>query len=201
MQAHGTAPLILFSRGLSHLHSVAGITVLCGLLGLLWRCYEVHWRWWLATLLWAVPGGMLCNVALKHLYQRARPAFDEPLVTLATYSFPSGHTVTATLFYGVLVAWAVSRAPRWGTRLLAVGAAAIMVLLVAFSRVYLGAHYPSDTLAAMLEGGAWLACTFTGITALRWRRAAAQPSTTSSASAASAAAATANTPRTPPTIP
>jgi membrane-associated phospholipid phosphatase len=47
-----------------------------------------------------------------------------------------------------------------------------MVLLVAFSRIYLGAHYLSDVLAAMAEGCAWLAICITASATLRRRRAA-----------------------------
>ncbi len=55
---------------------------------------------WLRLLISSVPGGMLLNVALKQVFHRARPQFDDPLVTLGSYSFPSGHTTAATLLYG-----------------------------------------------------------------------------------------------------
>ena len=56
---------------------------------------------------------MLLNVVLKHIFQRARPSFDNPLLTLATYSFPSGHTVAATLFYGLHGGYLVVLRDRW----------------------------------------------------------------------------------------
>jgi len=102
-----------------------------------------------------VPAGMLLNVALKNAFQRARPAWDDPMVQLATYSFPSGHAVASTVFYGMLCAivFAHTRSPR--RRALAATGAVLMVLVVCFSRVYLGAHYPSDVIAGTVEG---LAC-------------------------------------------
>ena len=122
------------------------------------------------ALLFSVPGGMLLNVALKHVFQRARPVFEDPLVTLATYSFPSGHTMAATCFYGLLASYLVIARPVWSVRLGTVAACVVMVLLVAFSRVYLGAHYVSDVLAAMAESVAWLAVCITAISTLRRRR-------------------------------
>lgn len=128
-------------------------------------------RYWIAAVLLAVPGGMLLNVLLKYIFQRARPSFDEPLVQLATYSFPSGHTSGATLFYGVLAAYLVMHAGSAAARLGILLAAAAMVALVAFSRVYLGAHYLSDVLAGVAAGSAWLAVCITGISTLRRQRA------------------------------
>ncbi|MTW06016.1 phosphatase PAP2 family protein [Pseudoduganella ginsengisoli] len=153
---------------LTHAHSVAGMVVLTGALAwLLWRRRE---RYWLLALLLSVPGGMLLNVLVKHLFQRARPAFDDPLVNLATYSFPSGHTSSATLLYGLLASYLVMQARQRHTRVVAVLACAAMVLLVGASRMYLGAHYPTDIAGAMLEGAGWLAVCITGVSTWRRRR-------------------------------
>jgi membrane-associated phospholipid phosphatase len=65
--------------------------------------------YWIITLVLAVGGGEGLNVLLKHAYERARPVFDNPLVELMSYSFPSGHTAGAVVFYGVLAAFLVSR--------------------------------------------------------------------------------------------
>jgi len=158
---------------LTHLHSVAGMGVLVALAGaFFWRGAARHGRYWLLALGLSVPGGMLLNVVLKHIYQRARPVFEEPLLTLATYSFPSGHTVAATLFWGLVASYAVMTAQRWRVRCAVVAGAVLMAALTGISRIYLGAHYPSDVLAAMVEGCGWLAVCITGCSTLRRRQAA-----------------------------
>ena len=96
-------------------------------------------------------------------------------MSLATFSFPSGHTSGATVFYGVLAACLVCREPALAAR----------ALIVAGGRdhgrrwwrlaaLYLGAHYLSDVLAGMAVGGAWLAVCITAVSTLRRRHASAQ---------------------------
>lgn len=109
-----------------------------------------------ALLLAAVPTGMLLNWLLKQVFARARPDL-EPLVQLETFSFPSGHAVASTLFYGSLCLLFLQGRPAPPARALAIAAAVAMVALVCFSRIYLGAHYPSDVLAGASVGCAWLA--------------------------------------------
>lgn len=149
-------------------HNTLGVLVMTGLLALWLAARKPHdWRDWILRLLLSVPLGMLLNFLLKNIFQRERPGFDQPILTLVSYSFPSGHTAAATLFYGVLAAWLLTQLRRtwWAPVVLL---AASMVLLVALSRVYLGVHYPSDVFAAMASSTAWLAITFTGIAT--WRR-------------------------------
>lgn len=111
---------------------------------------------WLAVVVSTVFGGMLLNRLLKYAFHRPRPYFYDPILTLTGYSFPSGHTMMATALYGVLAAYLFTTTVDWRRRLLVVVAAALLIGLVGFSRMYLGAHYLSDVLAAMGEGLAWL---------------------------------------------
>ena len=100
----------------------------------------------------AVPAAMLLNVALKDSFRRARPVLDDPLVQLATYSFPSGHAVASTAFYGIVCVLAFRRTRSRRARALVATVAVVMVPLVAFSRVYLGAHFLSDVIAGIAVG-------------------------------------------------
>jgi len=101
----------------------------------------------------AVAGAEMLEVTVKLLFGRPRPVVFTPLVHETSASFPSGHaTVTAALTVAVcLVLWQ-TRA-RWA----AVACGAAFVLLVSFTRVYLGVHYPSDLLAGWLVATTWVA--------------------------------------------
>jgi undecaprenyl-diphosphatase len=115
------------------------------------------WRWRrgdrpAVVALAVVPGAELLNLALKQLFRRVRPLDVEPLAHLSTYSFPSGHAVAAAAFYGAVCTLVVLRARSRALRGLAVAAGLLMVPLVGFSRVYLGAHYFSDVLAGTCVG-------------------------------------------------
>lgn len=151
---HGTPPLTAALLVVTHLHSMIGMTIATAVFGyVLLRMQE---RYWFLTLMLAMIGGTALNVLLKLTYERARPVFEDPIVSHLTYSFPSGHTATATTFYGVLAAFLVSRVWSHGKRRALVAAAVAMVALVAFSRVYLGAHYLSDVVAAACSSTVWL---------------------------------------------
>lgn len=156
----------------SALHGpVGGLLLSVLLLGYFWRRGK---PWWALAGSIILPGGMLLNVLIKYSFQRARPSFDVPLLTLTTYSFPSGHTAFAAMFYGLLACSLVPH-PRPPGRPIAadVGvalAACSMVALVGLSRMVLGVHYLSDVLAASAEGAAWLAICITAVSTLRRRR-------------------------------
>jgi undecaprenyl-diphosphatase len=165
---HAFEPLTTIVLGFTHVHGIVGMSVASSLLALwFWRRQAPYW---LLCVVIAAPGGMLINVLLKNVYARPRPMFDEPLLTLATYSFPSGHTAASTLFYGLIACYVVTTSPSWRKRCLAMVLAAVMVLLVAFSRVYLGAHFVSDVLAAMAYSAGWLAVCIAAVSTLRRRR-------------------------------
>ena len=121
-----------------------------------------EWIWAIFSLC-AVPGGMALNSVLKVAFHRQRPTLSGLSTALQTYSFPSGHALAATVLYGVLAAYAIrslrSRAAKAGVAAVALA----IVVLVAFSRIYLGVHYLSDVLAAFVEGVAWLALCYSAI--------------------------------------
>ena len=128
-------------------------------------------KYWLAAVCITVYGGMLLNWMLKLVFQRARPSFIDPIVTLTSYSFPSGHTMMATTLYGVLALYLLSKTKSTGGRVLVLLVASIMIALVGFSRIYLGAHYLSDVLGAMSEGLAWMSLCLTAVYSVRRHRA------------------------------
>ncbi len=169
-RAHATAGFTDLMLFITHWNGILGSSIM-GLLLALWFWYRKA-HYWLVVVLVSVPGGMLLNVALKHVFRRARPSLEDPLLTLSTYSFPSGHTAAATVFYGLLACYLVRRVQGWPARAAIVAACVLMVVLVALSRMYLGVHYLSDVLAAGAEGAAWLAICITAVSTLHRRRTA-----------------------------
>jgi undecaprenyl-diphosphatase len=110
------------------------------------------------ALLWVVAmiGIGVWIESLKDFYDRPRPSFDPPLAVERSYSFPSGHAAASAVAYGLLGHMAGRRWPtrrRWA---LFAGLGAF-VLLIGFSRIFLGVHYLSDILAGYALGLAWLA--------------------------------------------
>ena len=111
-------------------------------------------------LLLSAAGGPVLNRVVKQMVGRPRPTMEHVRVSgqWAYESFPSGHVTFYVCFFGFLFFVAFALLPKGSARRRVVcGLAALPVLLVGLSRVYLGAHWPSDTLGAYLLSGAWLA--------------------------------------------
>lgn len=160
--------LIEFFLWVSKLHSNWSVTIVTTAIAIyFWSRGLNYW-----ILIWAVSvwGGMLLNVILKLLFARPRVHFDDPIVTLHTFSFPSGHTMLATVFYGTLCVFAFSRMRSQKVRGLVVLLSVFMIALVGFSRMYLGAHYLTDVLGAMAEGVGWISLSLLFVTAIRRQR-------------------------------
>ena len=129
---------------------------------LLWRRHP----YWLAALVLSVAGGALLNNLLKYAFHRARPHFNDPILTFSGYSFPSGHTMMASVLYGVVAAYLIAQTADRRRRVLTIFSANVLIALVGFSRIYLGAHYLSDVLGAMAEGSACLSLCLTAVYAV-----------------------------------
>ena len=161
LHSHASAPLTKAMWIFTSLHASVVVCTVAVLVGLyLWRRRE---RYWVAAFWLSVFGGLLLNKILKLVFHRARPHFRDAIQTLTSYSFPSGHTMIATVFYGALAAFVFAKSKSWPLRMFAAVMALTLIVLVAFSRVYLGAHYLSDVLGAMAEGLAWIALSMTAL--------------------------------------
>ncbi|RNL78936.1 phosphatase PAP2 family protein [Nocardioides marmorisolisilvae] len=129
-----------------------------------------YWRGWHrdALMVFVGMGGSVSLIfGLKHLVQRSRPGAQFRLPTAAadhSYSFPSGHTLDATVFVILLVAVLLPRVSRPGAQIAAVLGAALVALGVGASRLYLGYHWATDVIGALVIGSAW------GLSVIWWSR-------------------------------
>jgi undecaprenyl-diphosphatase len=160
VDAHSSAGLDGFARSVTQLGSWIVMMVMALLVSVfLW----IHGERRAVALLWiGLAGVLLMDQTLKELFARARPqVFEWRTYRPSSYAFPSGHTLNATVGY-TMFAFLVarlekSRALRAATFVIA----ALLIVLVASSRVYLGVHFPTDVFAGMLMGFAWaMACVF-----------------------------------------
>jgi undecaprenyl-diphosphatase len=102
----------------------------------------------------ASAGSVILQGSMKLVFARPRPQLPWANV-LPDYSFPSGHTMNAVVFYGALalIIWSI-----YGRRagVIAVAATTVIAILVGISRIYLGYHYLTDVAGGILAGVAWL---------------------------------------------
>lgn len=154
-------------RAITMLGSVSFMTALMLGVGVV-LLLRKNWLF-LAGWLIAEVGGALLTAILKMLFQRPRPQFAIPFVTETSWSFPSGHAMGSLIGYGMLayLLWLATNG-RW-TRVLLAGTLATLILLIGFSRLYLGAHYFSDVVAGYAAGLIWLATCVTGLEVVRRR--------------------------------
>lgn len=132
--------------------SVVLVTMTLLILGQLWlsRRYRVALLIAVAT-----AGGQGLNWALKYAFARERPDATLHLVEVRSPSFPSGHTMAASIFYLTVGALLARTMRRRREKVYVMTCAAILTIAVGFSRVYLGVHYPTDVLAGWSAGAAW----------------------------------------------
>jgi membrane-associated phospholipid phosphatase len=111
-----------------------------------------------------VGGAALLNLILKSIFQRDRPQLWERIVTENSFSFPSGHAMasSALALSIVLICWRTRY--RWW----AVAGAGIYMVVIGFTRLYLGVHYPSDIVAGWSASAVWVL--LVGQVIMRWGR-------------------------------
>ena len=116
-------------------------------------------------------GGAALETLLKDAVQRTRPEYATHYLAIGSYSFPSGHATLSSIAMAMVVySLSVTTYLRGVARTIAAIIAALWVLLVGTSRLYLGLHYPSDVLGGLVIGGAWfLVCVLVVNVAVRRR--------------------------------
>ncbi len=133
-----------FMPFVSFLGNSGGIWIISGIILMFFQKYRKN-GWF--VLLSLIAGFIICNLILKPLVARPRPCWIIPDVPLLIsiphdFSFPSGHTVSS---------FAAAESLRYANRKLGF-CAYILAILIAFSRLYLYVHFPSDVIVGALIG-------------------------------------------------
>ena len=116
---------------------------------------RLRWRRAAAWLAITMTGAVALDVTLKHAFHRSRPVpffGDAP----HSYSFPSGHALASFCFYGALAGLIAHRLDNMALKVTVGLIAAVLVLAIGVSRIYLGVHYPSDVVAGYLAAAMWV---------------------------------------------
>ena len=124
----------------------------------------VWWRRWtpVVLMLAAAAGSLLMTVSGKELTGRARPPMDLAVPPFeVSPSFPSGHTLNATVVVGIVTYLLLIRLESTRARLVVLSVATAFVVAMGLSRVFLGHHWLSDVVAAWLLGLGWVAVVVT----------------------------------------
>jgi membrane-associated phospholipid phosphatase len=111
---------------------------------------------WFATRIAALSlSSLLLMFTLKLFFRRARP--DLPVIgDVSGYSFPSGHALISVVFYGLFIHMIWHEVKIKWLRIVLIIFLSVLILLIAFSRVYLRVHYASDVIAGIAVGFIWL---------------------------------------------
>lgn len=110
----------------------------------------------------AAGGSLLMTIAGKHLIGRARPPLEDAVPPYEySASFPSGHTLNATVIAGVVAYLLILRQHSPRARILTGVVAGLFAVTIGLSRVFLGHHWFTDVLVAWTLGLAWLAAVIT----------------------------------------
>ncbi|MXS85547.1 phosphatase PAP2 family protein [Nitrosomonas sp. HPC101] len=120
---------------------------------LAWLLWHRNWRtakYWVAAIIF----GQITATVIKLVLQRPRPLVDL-YDGLFTYAFPSGHATMSMVTYGFLAALIAGRF-TWQRRWIIYAAAALLIGIIAASRLYLGAHWLSDVIGGLSLGLAWV---------------------------------------------
>jgi undecaprenyl-diphosphatase len=153
--SHRTAWLTTATQAVSWLGSTVVLVPVVVIVGLVAHRNGKGWKP-LALLAGALGGAVVLYDLIKPLVGRSRPAVGQLVSTATGFSFPSGHATQSAAVLGALAYLASTWTTRWRLKVAIWAAAAITVLAIGASRVYLGVHWTSDVIGGLALGALWL---------------------------------------------
>lgn len=135
------------NRGISFMGEGKWLVFAAALLGVYFLCR----RWWRWALWPLISVSLLIKITFmfKEHFDRVRPVSLDPLTVWHSLAYPSGHCSGSLFFYGLLI-W------MWGKNKKILAGGVLLVTAISLSRIFLGAHWFSDTVGGFLLGGSWL---------------------------------------------
>jgi membrane-associated phospholipid phosphatase len=127
-----------------------------------------EWREFSMLLLGAAGGQGLFDL-IAALINRPRPHFTAPYEGLTNFSFPSGHTVSSVLLFGLLIYIFAPRIRSTAGRVALILLGLVVVVWISYSRLYLGSHYLTDVIGGAAMGIGWGALVYTALD-VYWQR-------------------------------
>jgi len=140
--------LINFSEFISVLFDTVSMIIISIIIAVifLWKHYKKE----SLLFIFIILASALVSLILKNLIERPRPI--NALVTETSYAFPSGHSVTAVVFFGFLIYSAFKKSKSNALKMFTAIASVFMILLIGFTRLYLNVHWLSDIIAGLAIG-------------------------------------------------
>lgn len=145
--------LTILVKGITEAGDVWWLSIGTLLVSFYWLYRKQYGNLLLVTV--GMVGASLMIPALKNTYERVRPD-ENPLVYASGYSFPSGHSMGSIIFYGLLLYFVLKSGLRPRIKGIVGTGLCLMVLLIGWSRIYLGVHYPTDIVAGFIAGTIWI---------------------------------------------
>lgn len=118
--------------------------------------YKLKNKKFILQLIGVVILSFLVNLALKEVFDRARPALEH-MVVVKTLSYPSGHAMSAMSFYGFLIYLIFHIKMNHWLRGFLTLLFSVLIFFIGLSRIYLGVHFPSDVVGGFVGGLIWVA--------------------------------------------
>lgn len=131
--------------------STSGIIIMCLISMFIIRNKKIN----IILVISLICATLINNYIFKLIFARERPNIN-PIVIEDSYCFPSGHSMISMMFYGSLIYLVYKYINNKVLRYIIILCLSLLIMLIGFSRIYLGVHYFSDVIGGFILGICYL---------------------------------------------